>query len=256
MTNKIVAQFVAFTLTAGLFSGAVRADDDDERAFRFFVASGMATEGFLGDPNQIFSFCESSTVNTFPFNCPGLVTASSNGESFYLTGEGVVRVEGEETVSQIVDGSGFTQTITDFADNDSARGGGSWVHKNAAGEIVGNGRWEAEKLHDFRHFGNSTDFPANWTAGRADIWVNLITDDGAEVDAMLTVFCVIPTNNFANILGPDADGDTFPGPEGFHVTADGTAFDTAQPGGPAGLDDGSATLFVEVNDDDDDDDDD
>lgn len=76
----------------------------------------------------------------------------------------------------------------------SATGGGTLVHKDSDGNVIGQGTWTVEKLLSFRSFGNGTPqgLPENFIGGRTRMKVHIAPDGGGEgFDAILTIDCTI-----------------------------------------------------------------
>lgn len=76
----------------------------------------------------------------------------------------------------------------------SATGGGTFVHKDSDGNVIGQGTWTVEKLLSFRSYGNGTPqgLPENFIGGRSRMKVHLAPDGGGEgFDAILKIDCTI-----------------------------------------------------------------
>lgn len=74
----------------------------------------------------------------------------------------------------------------------SVTGGGTIVHKNAAGAILNTGTWTATRLWNFHSWGTGEGLPANFEGGKALIGVHLRSTDGTiEADGLLWVTCTI-----------------------------------------------------------------
>ncbi len=81
----------------------------------------------------------------------------------------------------------------------SASGGGTFVHADASGNVLGSGTWGATDLVSFVGFGIAPDLvpilPAGSTGGRAVLQVHLTPDGGgAGFDALMTVICDLGSN--------------------------------------------------------------
>jgi hypothetical protein len=98
------------------------------------------------------------------FDC----ATASNGEEFCINGQGLLTVNPK-----------------------SVCGGGSWIHKDANGDVIGSGTWEAVKLLNFLDSGSSPDpnFPPILHSGRAKMRINLVEPD---IDAIFTIYCLLP----------------------------------------------------------------
>lgn len=87
-----------------------------------------------------------------------------------------------------------TGTMTVQTGRDEVTGGGTFVHKNSDGNVIGQGTWTAERLLSFRSYGNGTPqgLPENFFGGRSRMRVHLAPDGGGEgFDATLTIDCTI-----------------------------------------------------------------
>lgn len=76
----------------------------------------------------------------------------------------------------------------------SATGGGTFVHKDSDGSVIGSGTWTVEKLLSFRSYGNGIPqgLPETFIGGRARMKVHLMPDGGGEgFDAILKIDCTI-----------------------------------------------------------------
>ena len=75
----------------------------------------------------------------------------------------------------------------------SITGSGTFVHKNAAGSVLGSGTWTATTLESFQSYGPSPDFPASFRAGTAVMRIRLLpAGGGAGIDGMLQLGCILP----------------------------------------------------------------
>lgn len=103
-----------------------------------------------------------------PNPCP-VVMRGENGETIEITGQGTLTVN-----------------------PDSVTGGGNFVHKDNAGNVLGIGTWTATELVSFRSWGTQGDLPPNFEGGRAKIRVHLTPDGGgAGFDGSLRIICTI-----------------------------------------------------------------
>ncbi|MBI4022391.1 MAG: hypothetical protein HY372_03455 [Candidatus Andersenbacteria bacterium] len=87
-----------------------------------------------------------------------------------------------------------TGTMTIQTGRDEVTGGGTFVHKDADGDIIATGTWTAERLLSFRSYGNGTPqgLPEDFFGGVARLRVHLTPDgDGEGFDATLKIDCTI-----------------------------------------------------------------
>ncbi len=139
--------------------GASAGDDDARVEFRYLVGSGLTEVGEICEPD---------------FPCPDAATASSNGDTIVISGEGKLSINQK---------NGRPKSVT---------GGGSFLHKDAAGHVLDVGTWTAKKLLAFKSFGPSVGFPPTFEGGLARIRVRLVSDSGAlKALAILQVGCVL-----------------------------------------------------------------
>ncbi len=83
-------------------------------------------------------------------------------------------------------------------------GGGTFVHKNAAGGIVGAGDWRATDLISFKSYGpNVAEVPVALEAGKAIIGVELLVDGEPVATGILEIGCLLG--------GPQEPGGAFEG---------------------------------------------
>lgn len=73
----------------------------------------------------------------------------------------------------------------------SVNGGGTFIHKNSAGQVVASGVWTATQLESFNSYGTSPGFPPNFVGGLALIRVHLISNSGESATAILQLNCSI-----------------------------------------------------------------
>ncbi len=100
-----------------------------------------------------------------------VISEAPNGDTIEFIGEGNF--------------STFPKTIS---------GGGTFIHRNSEGEVIGTGKWTAVKLISFKPYGAGTPqgLPENFEGGRALIKVILDPDSvGESFDGTLTVTCTI-----------------------------------------------------------------
>ncbi|MBI2631704.1 hypothetical protein HYW75_01755 [Candidatus Pacearchaeota archaeon] len=99
------------------------------------------------------------------------ISMARNGDTITLTGEGTFGT--------------FPKMAT---------GGGTFVHKNADGDVLGTGKWAATKLISFQPYGNASaqGFPDNLEGGRVLLKVILDPDSvGPSFDGTLRITCLL-----------------------------------------------------------------
>lgn len=101
-------------------------------------------------------------------SCPN-TTFASNGDSIKITGAG-----------ELTDGT------------NSASGGGTFVHKDADGNVVGAGTWVATELLNFKTYGPSPVTDADWRTGLARIRVDLMVGGVEVAEGILSIGCRLP----------------------------------------------------------------
>ncbi len=75
----------------------------------------------------------------------------------------------------------------------SVTGGGTFVHRDADGNVLAEGTWTAVKLRSFKSYGPSPQFPPTFEAGRAIMAVELSPDGGGpSIAGKFTLGCVLP----------------------------------------------------------------
>jgi len=102
--------------------------------------------------------------------CPD-ISMASNDDTIEITGEGTFSVHPK-----------------------SVTGGGTFVHKDSDGNILGSGTWAAVKLLSFRSYGSGAaqGLPSEFEGGKALMRVHLTPDtDGPGFDAILWVDCTL-----------------------------------------------------------------
>lgn len=77
----------------------------------------------------------------------------------------------------------------------SVTGGGTLVHKNADGDVIGHGTWTATRILSFDPWGTSPGFPPTFEGGRAVMRINIkpVENFPGIFDGFLTVTCLIGT---------------------------------------------------------------
>lgn len=104
----------------------------------------------------------------FPNPCPA-ISMGNTGDKIEITGQGTLSINPK-----------------------SVTGGGSFVHKDASGNVIGSGSWSADDLIGFRSWGTQPDLPANFEGGRAKIRVHLTPSTGGEgFDGTLRIICAV-----------------------------------------------------------------
>ncbi len=106
-----------------------------------------------------------------PDVCPDIARAP-NGDTFEVTGQGTLSQPG------------------------SASGGGTFVHRDAAGNVLGSGTWTATGLIAFKSFGQDGSLPEGFSGGHALLAISLDPGDpgGPTIGAGLQVDCDLGTN--------------------------------------------------------------
>ncbi len=105
-----------------------------------------------------------------PTACPA-VAGAKNGDTIEITGEGTFSIHEK-----------------------SATGGGTFVHKDSEGNVIGSGTWEAMELISFHSYGSGSvqGLPPELQGGKALMRVHLTADGGGpEFDGILWVDCLL-----------------------------------------------------------------
>lgn len=129
----------------------------------------------------------------------GTIGAAADGIQYhYLTGSGPLCSLGATACPDIARASnGDTVEIsgegTFVTGSDDATGGGTFVHKDSAGNVKANGTWTAEGLLSFTSFGgNFPGLPPNFEGGLARFEVALHpAGSDRTIEAVLQVDCGI-----------------------------------------------------------------
>lgn len=159
--RSLIAVLVMALAMVGVM-GASADDNDTQITYRYLVGSGLTELGPVCNPVGV--------------PCPPAAMAS-NGDTIEISGEGKLSIRQE---------NGKPRSVT---------GGGSFLHKDATGDVLSVGTWTAKKLLSFDPFGPGVGTPPTWEAGRAQIRVRLVDDvGGTEADAVLEVGCHLPEN--------------------------------------------------------------
>ena len=138
----------------------------------------------------VFFFALVLTLSLF------LVSASHKSASYkYMIATGFLEEHGPDiamarngdTIELMGEGTFTTnpKTIT---------GEGTFVHKNAEGEVIGTGKWAATKLISFQSYGDGTPqgLPAEFEGGRALVKVILDPDGiGPSFEGTLKITCLL-----------------------------------------------------------------
>ena len=136
----------------------------------------------------------------FDFHIGDAFLAAATGNPANGNGD-VARAANGDTIT--IKGNGEFDTKTG-----KAEGKGTFVHKNAAGTVLGSGTWEAKRLLIFHDAGLSTNlgFPRTFHAGEAILQVRAVghpaadPDASLEFDAILGVDCELPgAGNFEGV---------------------------------------------------------
>jgi hypothetical protein len=73
-----------------------------------------------------------------------------------------------------------------------ATGGGTFVHKNAAGDVLGQGTWTAVRVLGFKSYGTAELGDLTLEGGLVLLRVHLVADGGvAEFDGVLQIDCLV-----------------------------------------------------------------
>jgi len=125
------------------------------------------------------------------------VSQASNGDRVAITGRGTISVNPK-----------------------SAEGAGTFTHRTSSGALVGAGAWRATELleyqsygcgvvHNFPTPGATTPLPPNWCGGAIKMRITA-TPSGTSlnIDAILTIFCIIGPNPPNSHDDPSGEGIT------------------------------------------------
>jgi hypothetical protein len=117
-----------------------------------------------------------------PNPCPDIAMAPS-GDTVEITGEGTFTVH----------------------PNMSLAGGGTFTHKDAAGNVLGSGEWTATELISFHSYGSgeAQGLPSNFWGGQAQLRVNLIVGGAVVGEGILVIDCEL-----GKVPGGAAEGVT------------------------------------------------
>lgn len=97
------------------------------------------------------------------------VSFAANGDRIEITGEGKLSIHAK-----------------------SVTGGGTFVHRDADGDVLAEGTWAAVRLKSFQSYGPSPAFPPTFEAGEAIMAVDLWPDGGGpSIGGTFTLGCVL-----------------------------------------------------------------
>lgn len=106
---------------------------------------------------------------------PPNISRAANGDTVEITGDGTFTLHPK-----------------------SVTGSGTFAHKNAAGDVLATGTWEAKQLLSYHSYGPadpSLGLPEGFEGGRAHILVHLSPNgDGPGLDAVMMVDCALGTH--------------------------------------------------------------
>ena len=116
-------------------------------------------------------------------------------DAFIETGTGIdqtgarARADNRDTISVVGSGTFNTASL-------NATGGGTFVHRDRRGSLVGEGTWTATGVNSFDFWGcGGEGFPPNFCGGLLVLSVHLVAEGGApQADGVLTVSCLIGAN--------------------------------------------------------------
>ena len=131
-------------------------------------ASSVAADS--GSANYVYLIGTEPLCGLDPSACPDVARAA-NGDTIDMTGSGTLSIHPK-----------------------SVSGGGDFVHKDAAGNVLGSGTWTATELLSFHSYGSAAvqGLPSEFEGGKAMIRVHLSpAAGGAGFDAILRVTCLL-----------------------------------------------------------------
>ena len=149
--------------------------------FRIFFTAAIISLAAIAFPAVVFAGHKTPETGEYQFlvgsgllcglpipdPCP-VVTKGANGDIVEITGAGTITLG-----------------------SDSATGGGTFVHKDGDGNVIGAGTWTVTELVTFKSWGTQADLPADFEGGRARMRVHLTSTTGIELDATLKIACLI-----------------------------------------------------------------
>lgn len=101
-------------------------------------------------------------------SCPNTAFAS-NGDKIQVTGQG-----------ELTDG---TKEVS---------GGGTFVHMDSDGNVLGAGTWVATELLNFKTYGPGVGVPADFRTGTARMRVDLMVGGNKVAEGIITIGCRLP----------------------------------------------------------------
>lgn len=109
-----------------------------------------------------------------PATTPTDVAMATNGDTITIVGSGTFTIH-----------------------PDAVTGAGTFVHKDSSGTVLASGTWTATQLVSFVSYGSGSlqGLPPSFEGGKAVIRVHAVVtggpDTGFEVNALLTVYCLL-----------------------------------------------------------------
>lgn len=102
-----------------------------------------------------------------------VIAEAHNGDTIQITGEGNLSIHPK-----------------------SVTGGGTFIHRDSEGNVIGKGTWTAVELINFRSFGSGSvqDLPAEFEGGRSAFMVHIMPDGMDGFDGMLRFDCELGDN--------------------------------------------------------------
>jgi hypothetical protein len=137
----------------------------------FSLAGAMAASADSGSRTLTYLIGTDFLCGLNPSACPAIAMAE-NGDTVEITGAGEFSIHPK-----------------------SATGGGSFVHKDPDGNVLGGGSWAAVELLSFHSYGSGAvqGFPPNFEGGKILLRVQLDPGDpgGPVFDAIMRVTCLL-----------------------------------------------------------------
>ena len=100
--------------------------------------------------------------------CPD-VSSAPNGDTITIAGSGTLSIH-----------------------PDSVTGSGTFIHKDASGNVLGAGTWTAQQLLSFVSYGTESDLPPTFEGGKALVRIHLSpSTGGAGFDGVLRITCLV-----------------------------------------------------------------
>lgn len=127
----------------------------------------------IGPTNFAYVIGMAPLCDLAPDACP-VITTASNGDILEVTGSGTISIHPPR----------------------SATGGGTFVHKDPDGNVIGSGTWEAVKLLGFVSYGSGEvqGLPPEFFGGRAFMKIRAFPDGfppGVSFDAIVSIDCTL-----------------------------------------------------------------